>query len=215
MSINQIQVDTTVYDVKDSLSRPIIIDRDSASTVTLPESLTLQGLVDEYVKGRPVLVFYAQGWYKLTNYTIYNTSISLTFLRVSGTTLAYFSASGSADATSVYIYGPTYNYIVQGTKSFISSALSRSTSSAGTGTIPTGYSQGFLTMWGRPNAGNTGYMSVCIPLNALSTTATSVIFADDTNQITYNVTKDSSTVTFAFVSASSSSAAIDAVYITP
>ena len=216
MSINQIQVDSTVYDVKDSLSRPIIIDKGASPTINLPENLTLQGLIDEYHKGRPVKLVYNQKWYSLTSYTTSSSSyINMTLLSVNGTTFSYFSISGNSTDTSVNAYGPQTNYIAQGTKTLISSALSRSTSSAGTGTVPTGYEQGFITMWGRPNAGNTGYMSVSIPLGQISTTSTQVIFADDTNQITYNVTKNGSTITFAFVSASSSSAAIDEVYITP
>ena len=190
MSINQIQVDSTVYDVKDSLSRPIIIDKGASPTINLPENLTLQGLIDEYHKGRPVKLVYNQKWYSLTSYTTSSSSyINMTLLSVNGTTFSYFSISGNSTDTSVNAYGPQTNYIAQGTKTLISSALSRSTSSAGTGTVPTGYEQGFITMWGRPNAGNTGYMSVSIPLGQISTTSTQVIFADDTNQITYNVTK--------------------------
>lgn len=214
-NINQIMVNGSLRDVKDSLSRPIIIDKGASSTITLPENLTLQGLVDEYHKGRPIKLSYNQRWYSLTDYNISPSYISMTLLSVNGTTFSYFSVSGNLTDTSVDAYGPQTKHIAQGTKTLISSALSRSTSSAGTGTIPTGYEQGFITMWGRPNAGNTGYMSVSIPIGQLSTNSTQVIFADDTNQITYNVTKDGSTIKFAFVSASSTTAAIDAVYITP
>lgn len=213
--INKIQVDSNEYDVKDSFSRPIILDRDANVTVTLPDSMTMQDLLEVYQKGKPVWVKYNNRMYVAES--IYRTGggsyISSTFVTTYGNALAYIQAMTGETSTTIVLTSMTTTYLVQGTKSLISSSLSRTAST--TATIPTGYENGTLLVWGRPNGGTTGYIGLDIPLGVLSSTQKKFTLADDSNQINYSITKSGSVLTFTFGSASSTTGVWTAVYIMP
>lgn len=212
--INKIQVDSNEYDVKDAFSRPIILDRDVNVTVTLPDNMTMQDLLEVYQQGKPVWVKYNNRMYAAESmYKTGGTYISSTFVAAIGNSLTYFQAMTSETSTTIVLSNNTTVYLVQGTKSLISSSLSRTAST--TATIPTGYENGTLLVWGRPNAGNTGYLGLDIPIGFLSTTQKKFTITDDTNQINYGITKNGSILTFTFGSASSSSGVWTAVYIMP
>lgn len=211
--INKIQVDSNEYDVKDALSRPIILERGSSASVTLPDNLTLQDIYDAYQENRPIFILYNNRYYHQTNITLSGSNINLYFLALIDKQMSYFSGSGATTATTVYFYGPTTSYLVQGMKSLITSSLSRTANT--TATIPNGYESGYLTIWGRPNAGNTGYLGIDVPIGQLSTTQKAIVIADDSNQINYKITKSGSTLTFTFGSASSTTGVWSAIYISP
>lgn len=212
--INKIRVDSNEYDVKDFFSRPIILDRDANVTVTLPNNMTMQDLFEVYQQGKPVWVKYNNRMYTAESmYETGGTYISSNFIAAIGNSLTYFQAMTSKTSTTIVLSNNTTAYLVQGTRSLISSSLSRTTST--TATIPTGYENGTLLVWGRPNADNTGYLGLDIPLGFLSTTQKKFTITDDTNQINYGITKNGSILTFTFGSASSSSGVWTAVYIMP
>lgn len=211
--INKIQVDSNEYDVKDALSRPIILERGSSASVTLPNNLTLQDIYDAYQENRPIFVLYNNRYYHQTGITLSGSNVTFNFLTLIDKQLSSFSGSGATSATTIYFYGPTTSYLVQGMKPLITSSLSRTTNT--TATIPDGYSGGHLTIWGRPKAGNTGYLGIDVPIGQLSTTQKAVVIADDSNQINYKITKNGSTLTFTFGSASSTAGVWSAIYISP
>lgn len=211
--INKIQVDSNEYNVKDALSRPIILERGSSASVTLPNNLTLQDIYDAYQENRPIFVLYNNRYYHQTDITLSGSNITFNFLTLIDKQLSSFSGSGATSATTVYFYGPTTSYLVQGMKPLITSSLSRTTNT--TATIPDGYGSGHLTIWGRPKAGNTGYLGIDVPIGQLSTTQKAVVIADDSNQINYKITKNGSTLTFTFGSASSTAGVWSAIYISP
>lgn len=211
--INKIQVDSNEYDVKDALSRPIILERGSSASVTLPNNLTLQDIYDAYQENKPIFVLYNNRYYHQTNITLSGSNVTLNFLTLIDKQISSFSGSGATTATTIYFYGPATSYLVQGMKPLITSSLSRTTNT--TVTIPNGYDSGHLTIWGRPNAGNTGYLGIDVPLGQLSTTQKAVFIADDSNQINYKITKSGSTLTFTFGSASSTTGVWSAIYISP
>lgn len=211
--INKIQVDSNEYDVKDALSRPIILERGSSASVTLPNNLTLQDIYDAYQENRPIFVLYNNRYYHQTGITLSGSNVTLNFLTLIDKQLSSFSGSGATSATTIYLYGPTTSYLVQGMKPLITSSLSRTTNT--TATIPDGYSSGHLTIWGRPKTGNTGYLGIDVPIGQLSTTQKAVVIADDSNQINYKITKNGSTLTFTFGSASSTAGVWSAIYISP
>lgn len=211
--INKIQVDSNEYDVKDALSRPIILERGSSASVTLPNNLTLQDIYDAYQENRPIFVLYNNRYYHQTGITLSGSNVTFNFLTLIDKQLLSFSGSGATSATTVYFYGPTTSYLVQGMKPLITSSLSRTTNT--TATIPSGYGSGHLTIWGRPKAGNTGYLGIDVPIGQLSTTQKAVSIADDSNQINYKITKNGSTLTFTFGSASSTAGVWSAIYISP
>ena len=211
--INKIQVDSNEYDVKDALSRPIILERGSSASVTLPNNLTLQDIYDAYQENRPIFVLYNNRYYHQTGITLSGSNVTFNFLTLIDKQLSSFSGSGATSATTVDFYGPTDSYLVQGMKPLITSSLSRTTNT--TATIPNGYNGGHLTIWGRPKAGNTGYLGIDVPIGQLSTTQKAVVIADDSNQINYKITKNGSTLTFTFGSASSTAGVWSAIYISP
>ena len=211
--INKIQVDSNEYDVKDALSRPIILERGSSASVTLPNNLTLQDIYDAYQENRPIFVLYNNRYYHQTGIALSGSNVTFNFLTLIDKQLLSFSGSGATSATTIYFYGPTTSYLVQGMIPLITSSLSRTTNT--TATIPSGYGSGHLTIWGRPKAGNTGYLGIDVPIGQLSTTQKTVVIADDSNQINYKITKNGSTLTFTFGSASSTAGVWSAIYISP
>lgn len=211
--INKIQVDSNEYDVKDALSRPIILERGSSASVTLPNNLTLQDIYDAYQENRPIFILYNNRYYHQTGITLSGSNVTFNFLTLIDKQLSSFNGSGTTSATTIHLYGPTTSYLVQGMKPLITSSLSRTTNT--TATIPNGYGGGHLTIWGRPNAGNTGYLGIDVPIGQLNTTQKAVLIADDSNQINYKITKNGSTLTFTFGSASSTAGVWSAIYISP
>lgn len=209
--LDKIQVSDSYYDIKDKLARPLVFNIDNGTTINL-NGMTVADIAERILQGGYVGLQKDGVLYMGTSATSYYSN-NVTFYTLNFETLnasrniVRYVTSVASTATSFTVNGPTtYNLTLQ--TSYCTGTLD--TSSTGTSiTIPSGYESGTLIIFGRPGNGN--YTSVSIPITKLPQI---VQLANQTNYVSYSVTKSDDTVKFVLNNQSASST-VDAVYIKP
>lgn len=209
--LDKIQVSDNYYDVKDKLARPLVFNIDDGLTINL-NGMTVADIAERILQGGYVGLQNNGVLYIGTSATSYYSN-NVTFYTLNFETLntsrniVRYVTSVASTATSFTVSGPTtYNLTLQ--TRYCTGTLD--TSSTGTSiTIPLGYESGTLIIFGRP--GNSNYTSVSIPIAKLPQI---VQLANQTNYVSYSVTKSDNTVKFVLNNQSASST-VDAVYIKP
>lgn len=209
--LDKIQVSDIYYDIKDNLARPLVFDISNGLTISL-NGMTVADIAERILQGGYVGLRNGGVLYTGTSAVSYYSN-NITFYTLNFETLnvsrniVRYTTSVASTATSFTVSGPTtYNLTLQ--TRYCTGTLD--TSSTGTSiTIPSGYENGTLIIFGRPGNGN--YTSVSIPIAKLPQV---VQLANQTNYVAYLVTKSGSTVKFVLNNQSASST-VDAVYIRP
>lgn len=207
--LDKIQVSDKYYEIKDNLARPLIFNIDDGLTVSLDE-MTVQDIAEMIVQGRYVGLKSGNSLYRGTSASSYSynstTFYTLNFetLNASCNIMRYMTSTAST-ASSFTLSGPaTYNLALP-TK-YCTGTLD-TTSTGTTITIPSGYENGTLIIFGRPGNGN--YTSVSVPIAKLPQV---VQLTNQTNYVAYSITKTNNAVKFV-LSNQSASSTVDAVYI--
>lgn len=213
--IDQIQLRDNLYDIKDSAARQIILDG-STSPINIPDSLTVQDLYDKFQLGTLIGLVKDNQFFTLVKVDTYSysgtTYFSLYFESVlSDRTVKRQYISTTSTSTTLSVPSASTTYLSLPTR-YVTGTLDK-TSTGTSFTIPSGYENGQLIFWGRPRGA--AHTSTVVPLSEFSTTGLLIQITDQTGYISYQITKTDNTIRCVLSNQSTSSASIDAVYITP
>lgn len=214
--LNQIQFyDTNIYDIKDAVARQIVLDG-STNPITLPDNMTVQDLYDKFNLGKLIGIVKDNLFYTLVKFNANTnnetTYFSLYFENITLRTVTSLNTTSTiSTATTLSIPTPSITYLNLPTR-YCTGTLDK-TSTGTTFTIPSGYENGQLIFWGRPRGA--AYTSTVVPLSEFSTTGSLIQLSDQTEYISYQITRTNNTIKCVLSNQSTSSASIDCVYITP
>lgn len=210
--LDKIQVSDSYYDIKDNLARPLIYDANDSLTVS-HEGMTNEEIANRVLQGGFVGVNVGATIYQLKSATTYayngSTWYSFSFDTFnSSRNIVRYTTSSISTGTTLTLNGPfTYNMTLP--TRYCTGTLS--TSSDGTSfTIPTGYENGTLIFIGRPGNG-TFYVTTSVPITTLPKV---IQLANQTNYVTYQITKTNNTIK-CVLSNQSATSTVEAVYIRP